>query len=281
MSPQRTRPTPPSVDTFDSRALRQTDCFGQRFMRPGTYRYDTVPAGWADVSVDRPYTVTVLREGEGDVPRRSEHDQEMDQVTISVAADGKHYRPEEPDVTVRQGDLVLWHCPHPSPGGFAVVGDKAFFGSRSLVNECGYSHAFAAAGDHRWVDANGSGLEGLVRVRDPKAGTNDDFARWQQELAVGTLVLIADGKAEPAEVTVTTGQTVFFAVVTSEGITVTDARLVARPDEPGPVLELPKPPTTRPRSTPKPKRPVAATGRTTAKKATAKKTTARRAPARR
>ncbi len=40
--------------------------------------------------------------------------------------------------------------------------------------------------------------------------------------------MIADGKAQPDKVEIVTGQTVFFAVVTSPGISITDERFLEK-----------------------------------------------------
>ncbi|MGH7133887.1 MAG: hypothetical protein ACREJO_18310 [Phycisphaerales bacterium] len=129
---------------------------------------------------------------------------------------------------VEAGDLVLWNCPDHKAPGFAVVGEasREFFSSARLTNECGYSHAFGLPGEYAWADANGSGLNGVVRVRDPHCRTEADVERWRRELTKGALVMIADGKAEPTKVNVVVGQTVFFAVVKADGVTVTDRRLL-------------------------------------------------------
>jgi hypothetical protein len=41
----------------------------------------------------------------------------------------------------------------------------------------------------------------------------------------GTVVMVANDKANPAEVEIEVGQTVFFAIVAGRGITITDRRL--------------------------------------------------------
>ena len=205
------------IDSFDSRALRNTDCYGQRFMRAGTFRYDLVNAAWVPATSEHPYQVRV---------RAAKDDERgMKQHTIVVRADGNRFRPDNDNVRVDVGDLVVWHCPDAAGTPFAVVGDKAFFGNAALVNESGFSHAFSAAGEYPWVDAHGSDLRGVVRVTDPPCDSMDDFRSWQRQLSKGTLVMITGGRAEPEEVEVLTGQTVYFAVVKAGGISVTDARL--------------------------------------------------------
>ena len=205
------------IDSFDSRALRNTDCYGQRFMRAGTYRYDLVHAAWAPATSEHPYQVRVTA--------AKDAERGMQQHTVLVRADGNRFRPDTETVRVDVGDLVVWHCPDAAGTPFAVVGDKAFFGNAALVNESGFSHAFSAAGEYPWVDAHGSQLGGVVRVKDPACGDMDDFRSWQRQLSKGALVMITGSSAEPAEVEILTGQTVYFAVVKAGGVSVTDARL--------------------------------------------------------
>jgi plastocyanin len=211
------------IDTLDSRALRLTDCYGQRFMKTGTYRYGVVPVEGHLVTDERPFTVQVLE--------RKAHTT-MTQTSVVVKSEGGKFRAEPADVTIEAGDLVLWNCPDAKAMPYMVVGDKEFFGSHRLVNESGFSHAFGSAGEYPWADAYGSGAAGVVRVKDPGCKTADEFESWRKTLAKGTLVMIADGRAEPREVHIVTGQTVFFAVVKGPGISITDQRLLARRDDP-------------------------------------------------
>jgi plastocyanin len=237
------------IDSFDSRALRHTDCYGQRFMRAGTYRYDLVNAAWVPATSEHPYQVRVTA--------AKDADRVMGQHTVVVRADGNRFRPDTDTVRVDVGDLVVWHCPDATTTPFAVVGDKAFFGNTALVNESGFSHAFSAAGEYPWVDAHGSDLSGVVRVNDPPCDNVEDFRRWQRELSRGTLVMISGDRADPAEVEILTGQTVYFAVVKARGVSVTDARMAGLDP-------------CQPRSTAGADEPAARTTRGPAKKATKK-----------
>lgn len=221
-------------ENLDSRALRHTDCYGQRFMRPGTYTYALVPAGGAGASDDFPYVVDVV-----EASAKREHD--MHQTTVTVrfvkerhgdccderTADPGRFVPDQERVTVEAGDMVVWNSPDAAARPFAVTGQKEFFGSTALTNECGYTHVFTTPGEHEYVDANGSGLRGVVRVADPKPRDAEELRAWRSRLGEGTLVMISDGRPEPAEVEVVLGQTVFFAIVKGPGVTITDADLVA------------------------------------------------------
>jgi plastocyanin len=202
------------TNNLDSRALGRADCFGQRFMRPGDYPYNVVPAHGRLLSTDRPFVVHA-RQGTA---------KGMKQHNVQVTVDCGKLVVSERELTIDVGDLVLWNSASDHP--VAVVGDQDFFSSHRLTNECGYSHAFGAAGDYHWVDAYGSGLSGVVRVRDPGGKGEADLKRWMQALSEGKLVMIADNKAQPAEVEILTGQTVFFTIVKGPGVSITDARLV-------------------------------------------------------
>jgi hypothetical protein len=65
-------------------------------------------------------------------------------------------------------------------------------------------------------------------VQDPGCKEYADFQRWQKSLSKGTLVVVSDTKAEPSEVQIFTGQTVFFTITKSPGISITDERLLSR-----------------------------------------------------
>jgi plastocyanin len=149
----------------------------------------------------------------------------MKQHTVLVNAKGGKFVASTPDLTIDAGDLVLWNSLGSTP--IAIAGDQAFFNSDRLFNEAGFSHAFGLPGEFRWADAFGSGLSGVVRVRDPgRCQDEESLRRWRKSLSKGTLVMIVDGKAEPAEVDIHTGQTVFFAIVKGPGVSITDERLL-------------------------------------------------------
>jgi hypothetical protein len=88
-----------------------------------------------------------------------------------------------------------------------------------------YTHPFGLAGEYEWQDANGSGLGGRIIVRQPQLDAGQDIEAYRKLLATGTLVLIRDRRIEPETVEIVVGQTVFFAVETAPGISITDRRL--------------------------------------------------------
>ena len=149
----------------------------------------------------------------------------MTQHNAVVSQSEKGLTVDQPQLRIRTGDLVLWSGVGLTTP-FAVAGERDFFSSEHMVNECGYSHAFGSEGEYRWRDAHGSGLGGVIRVRNPKAGDAKALAKWREALAEGSIVMIQDGKVHTPELEIMTGQTVFFAIVTSPGISVTDERLL-------------------------------------------------------
>lgn len=205
------------LDHIDSRALRPTDCYGQRFMHPGSYSYGVLPAGSRFMNDHRPFVIHV----EGSEPGRAtaQHN-----VAVSFADGG--FRVDAAALRIATGDLVLWNSSGDQAVPYSIAGDKEFFDSTRLANESGYTHAFGFAGEYEWTDAHGSGAGGKVRVKDPQCRTSKDYERWREQLAKGALVTIAEGKVNPAVVEVAVGQTVFFLVVKGPGVSITDRRLL-------------------------------------------------------
>jgi plastocyanin len=204
------------LDQLDSRAIGRTSCFAQRFMRPGCYRYNVVPGYGQSLSADYPFEIHVTEQSGS----------EMTQHNVVVTDADKGFSVDQAEIRINTGDLVLWTGNGATRAPFAIAGDQPFFNSHRMTNECGYSHAFGSAGDYHWVDAYGSGLAGLVRVRKPDGADSKALSAWQAQLSEGNLVMIADGKVDRAELDIMVGQTVFFAIVTGPGISITDKRLL-------------------------------------------------------
>lgn len=204
-----------ALNMLDSRAIGRTSCFAQRFMRPGTYAYNAVAGRGGAINTAYPFAILVEDGKKG----------EMEQHNVVVSQGEKGLTVDNPKLRIRTGDLVLW-----SGNGlavpFAIAGERDFFSSERMTNECGYSHAFGTEGEYRWRDAHGSGVGGVIRVRNPKADDAKAFAKWREKLAEGSIVMIQDGKLDTPELEIMTGQTVFFAIVTGPGISVTDERLL-------------------------------------------------------
>jgi plastocyanin len=204
-----------SLNLLDSRALGRASCFAQRFMRPGTYAYNVVAGRGGVLNSSYPFAILVEDGPKG----------EMAQHNVVVGHGDKGLTVDESKLRIKTGDLVLW-----SGNGlavpFAVVGERDFFSSERMVNECGYSHAFGTEGEYRWRDAHGSGIGGVIRVSNPKASDAKALSKWREALAEGSIVMIQDGKIDKPELEIMTGQTVFFAIITSPGISVTDERLL-------------------------------------------------------
>ena len=206
------------LDSLDSRALQAIDGYGQRFMREGAYAWAALPAGGGALHGERPFKIEVgTRKSDG----------KMTQHAVSLRWDGRRFHPDPGHLAIEAGDLVSWHCPDTGAPAFEIAGDQPFFGNAALVNECGYSHPFGLPGTYRWADALGSGLAGEVHVRPVPCARREDLAKWQAQLAQAELVMIQHAKADRPKVEIIVGQTVYFAVVTGPGVTITDERLLA------------------------------------------------------
>ena len=221
-----------TLDQLDSRVLRRVDCYGQRFMKPGEYRYTLCPAGVGDVVDDAPFVVEVTADEDAKGPDdATREDRRIGQATVVVRHDGRRFVAEPAHVRVRVGDMVLWNGPDDRP--FTVRGAKEFFASDRLLNESGYSHVFTVPGEFAWGDAYGSALHGTVRVSMPEVRTAKALDAWRARLASGHAVVVADGRAEPAELDVVVGQTVFFVVTNGPGVSITDTALLDEKGRPG------------------------------------------------
>lgn len=217
-----------STDTFDSRALRYIDCYGQRFMREGTYRYHVLSRQEQGLASQEPHTIRVgPRKGDG------RNGSKMTQHTVQLRWAKGRFAGSVDELEIEVGDIVLWNCPDPAAPAYEIIGDQEFFASARMLNECGFTHAFGTPGSYAWADAHGSRLGGVVHVKEVACKTRGDLAQWQQQLSKAALVMIADGKAEPAEIEIVAGQTVYFAIVTCKGISVTDRRLLGTSGGPG------------------------------------------------
>jgi plastocyanin len=201
---------------LDSRFLGPFDCFGQRFMKAGRYPYRIARAGLTGVADDFPYLVQVA---EAPAERR------MVQHLALVRAEGQTLAVDQKELHVQVGDLVLWHGPRLARP-FAVEGAKAFFNSTRLSAEAGYSHVFGVPGEYHWVDAHGSRLRGRVVVAPVCATTEAHRRQWVDQARQGSLVMITGDRAEPEELHIVAGQTVYFALTKTPGVSITDARLV-------------------------------------------------------
>ena len=207
-------------DPLDSRALRRTDCYAQRFMKAGTYPYNVLPAFGDCIGRERPFTVKVVEQKKKAA---------MTQQNVIVRWEKGLFTVDQSEVVIDAGDLVLWNCPAAGSTSYCIAGEKEFFSSNRMVNECGYSHAFGTAGEYHWRDAHGSDVHGTVCVRDPRCKDHSQFAHWHENtLKKGTVVMIGGGKAKPSSVEIVIGQTVFFAIVKGPGISITDERLLDR-----------------------------------------------------
>jgi hypothetical protein len=128
------------------------------------------------------------------------------------------------ELAIIAGDFVLWSADSQSVPHYAILGEGTAFASDRLLGQSLYTHIFGTAGDYEWVDAHGSAVSGRVSVAGPRGGDQASMREWQAASAQPALILIKDGRAQPAELRIVVNQQVFFAVEDGPGITVTDKR---------------------------------------------------------
>ena len=215
------------MNTLDSRFCRLGDTFAQKFSQAGTYTYDFNLPGLHRLSKDGQYIINV--------GGASKDKKEGKQHYVTVVQRDKHLVADPPKLEIEAGDVVLWSTTDPDTAGFSISGqsEKDSFNSSALTREAMYSHAFGSPGEIEWEDVNSHRVYGKIIVKMPTAKTEKDMQAVRELLAKGTVVLIRGDKIEPAQVEISVGQTIFFAVEKADGITITDRRLkVEIPDNP-------------------------------------------------
>lgn len=214
--------------SLDSRVLTYLSCYAKKFSKAGRVDYRLLAGAGACSAGDEEtgaFAVEVTGKGGGG---GGQHD-----VTVRFANGALVADP--PRLEMHAGDLVLWHAADARVPGFTVRGQGAGgrFDSGALDDEAVYTYAFGEAGRYEWADAHAGTVSGVVEVVPPERTSRDDCERWVKALAEGALIHIVKGKAKPERVQVLPGQTVFWAVESAPGISITDRRLLGPP--PGPV----------------------------------------------
>lgn len=210
------------MNTLDSRFLHRTDCFSYRFATPGTFRYEVSPLALPFGADGDGALSIVVSEKEG--PVQQQHHITVDRVDGRLTA-------EPSRLEVNLGDLVTWSTGGSATLGFAVRGTigGTEVDSATMRDDSVFTHAFGTPGEYAWADANGSRLRGVVRVVQPRLESTTATARrteWQRALGRGTMILVRGETAEPAEVEIVVGQTVFWAVQDAPGVSITDVTLL-------------------------------------------------------
>lgn len=212
------------MNTLDSRVLSSFNCFAQKFANPGRVVYRLTTAAGACLPLGDDEDTFVIEVG-----KKTRRPSEQHNVTVR-RDEGGALVAEPKLLQIEAGDMVLWHAADRKTPAFTLQGEGADmrFDSGMMQREAVYSHAFGLPGTYEWVDANGSDVRGVVEVVSPDARSREACNHWLKDLAKGTLVHIVDGKPKPAHVKIVAGQTVFWAVESAPGISITDARLVQR-----------------------------------------------------
>lgn len=212
------------MDTLDSRSLSYIDCFAQRFPTAGKvhYRLSTLAGACLPVGDDGEFSI--------EVKARSDKGGEPEQHNVQVFKKGNKFVAEPSHLEIRAGDMVLWNTPDPGVSGYVVVGEGAGgkFSSSALSEEALFTHAFGTPGEYKWVDANKGKLSGVVVVRSLDTKNKDECQKWLSALEQGSVIVIEGDTVRPKKVEILAGQTVFWAVQKAAGISITDARLVAK-----------------------------------------------------
>jgi hypothetical protein len=221
---------------LDSRLIRFGDSYTQAFPRVGDFSYRVE----APTFPHPPNTYMLHVSQPGPNPPA------LHEELVSLG-EGYDLLVRDQDLTVFQHDLVRWHTESFEFPAFRVVGgDVQFqFDSARLTDGAVYTHRFGSEGTYEWVDANGSGIHGTVRVDPPPTFLTSRFAErhsleyrearttfmadYQAAVSEAKVVRIHGSTVDPPElVGVAIGQPVVWIIQNAPGITITDRRLMPR-----------------------------------------------------
>ena len=204
------------MNTLDSRFCRLGDTFAQRFTVAGNYAYDFNLPGLPPFSHANRYSISV----KGTFDSNKEGKQHF----VIVRRQDTNFVADPPKLEIETGDVVLWSTPEANTFGFSISGksENDSFNSANMTRNAMFSHAFGSPGEVQWLDANAHGPFGKIIVKMPEIESAADMESFQKTLTEGAVVIINGTKAEPAQVEILVGQTVFFAVEQGAGIAIAE-----------------------------------------------------------
>jgi plastocyanin len=208
------------MNVLDSRLLRLGDSFAQKFSTLETIKYVVTTAAGARLPIGKESYTIVVKERAARPGKGQQHNVIVKLRETSLVA-------EPPQLEIEAGDMVMWHSPDAATPGFTVVGEgQSFrFNSSAIAREAVYSHAFGTPGRYQWIDANGGPLSGVVDVKKVETAKAEDYDAWLKALGTGKLFTISGERCLPDRVEILAAQTVFWAVESAKGISITDSRL--------------------------------------------------------
>lgn len=211
------------MNTLDSRSLRYTDCFMQKFSAAGEYMYQLLAASGEGFGHDDDRFSIQVR------PRESKSSPPTQHHITVVPREGKLVA-DPPRVEIESDDVVVWNTPDSLVPGYIVrgKGQSGKFDSGAMEGEAAYSHSFGAAGEYIWLDPHGGPATGTIEVQPVDASDEAAAAKWREKLGEGTVIVVSGKKVSPGRIKILVGQTVFWAVEKSSGMAITDARLVSK-----------------------------------------------------
>lgn len=200
---------------LDCRSLTNADSFGQVFNTIGVVRYTILNPVEAIIGTDTmAFSITV----------KDRKDENPIQHNVDVGFNGK-YTATPASVEIQQGDLVLWHASDPDIPPYAIQGtaeDGRSFSSKKVQSGGFYAHTFQNLGKYEWLDSAGSNAQGSIQVNGVDPDDDKVAEKWTETVKSGPVLSIQNGTPDSSDVEITVGQTVFFTVIDSEGLTVID-----------------------------------------------------------
>lgn len=216
------------MQTLDSRNLGTLNCYAQKITGSGELM---IEAGRASTGFLAPTPERAVKKKVKALPANRRRERKGGkQHVVPLKFQDNEFSLDMDRIEVQEGDTILFHVAERKLPRFAVrgtIGDVSF-SSTELKDQAVFTHAFGLPGRYEWTDANGSGVGGVINVRNEPGEGKKGAERAMKRMSEGALVHIVGKKVEPRELTISTGQTVFFAVEQTDGITITDVTLLGK-----------------------------------------------------
>jgi hypothetical protein len=142
-----------------------------------------------------------------------------------VTLQNGHFQVANSPTKIAVNDVLTWHTEDKATRGFSVSGQNAAgyrFDSTAMADNSVFAHVCGHLGVLKWTGTYLSGtipktVTGTITTRVPPLTSSAERAAYQNSLAGGEVITLKDGVIDKPDLSITVGQTVFFAVQSSAG----------------------------------------------------------------
>jgi hypothetical protein len=204
------------MNFMDSKNLGRGNLFGQKIIAAGKITYQ-IGVGGVSPSGDA-FQVDV-----GSTPNASPMT-----YPIVITLQNGHFQVTNSPTKIAIGDVLTWHTEDKGTRGFSVSAQNTSgysFDSTAMADNSVFTHVCGHFGVLEWTGTYLAGgtpktVTGKITTTVPKLSTPAERVAYQASLAGGEIITLKDGIVDKPVVSITVGQTVFFAIQSSIGFSI-------------------------------------------------------------